>query len=91
MKKEYHPNESDLRHIYQFLEGEITSRQLGDALDISHQGAINAVSSMCRTMVQNKELTFTNKFFEKAWPNDSGMRIAENPSGSLLTPLTNKQ
>lgn len=44
--------------IIDYLKGEINSRELGSALKISHQQALNMLGGVCRQWVQLGKLQF---------------------------------
>lgn len=55
--KEYHIPAPFQAAIVAFLKGEISSRELGVEIGMSHQGVINLVTSVCRQWVREGKLT----------------------------------
>ena len=44
--------------IKSWLMGNLTYRELGKAINMSHQGAVNAVSNVCKQWVKQGKLEF---------------------------------
>lgn len=58
-------NKEMKKAVLRFLSGEISSRELGKILDISHQQALNFVNSTCRQWFQEGHLCYYEATNEK--------------------------
>lgn len=54
-------NDTEEGAIILFLKGEITTREVGKVLGLSHQGAINFINNVCRQWFQDKKLRYKSK------------------------------
>ena len=50
------PDDHSKKIIGAFLNGDLTTRQAGEALNMSHQGIINLVCSLARKWYQDGEI-----------------------------------
>lgn len=49
-------NKQETGAIQLFLRGEISTREVGKVLNLTHQGAINFINNVCRQWVQDGKL-----------------------------------
>jgi len=54
--------------LLDYLNGDISSRELGTILGISHQGSINFVAQICRQWVQQGHLEYREALSTRVLP-----------------------
>lgn len=58
IRQEYVLTKDDEKNVLRFLNGELTCREFGKLIGVSHQQAINLVSAICRQWYRQKKLIF---------------------------------